>query len=207
MIRLMARATTTVPDVAATNAVLSSAADCFVRLGVTRTTAADIARGAGISRATLYRRYGGTVEIFLAVLARESAEICSDAAELLASVTDPATRLVEGMVFAIGEVQRRPVHAALFSTGDAAWSARRALRATTLRQISEDAIRPLLDAAAGLTEPEVNDLVDWILRLIISYAAVPGPGDLDQDTIRRQLNRLLAPAVTALLRKVTPKET
>jgi AcrR family transcriptional regulator len=145
MIRRMARGTTTVPDAAATNAVLSSAADCFVRLGVTRTTATDIARGAGISRATLYRRYGGTVEIFLAVLARESAEICSDAAELLASVTDPSARLIQGMIFAIGEVQRR-------------------------------------------------------------YAAVPGPGDLDQDTIRRQLDRLLAPAVAALLQKVTSEE-
>jgi AcrR family transcriptional regulator len=206
MIRLMARAVI-VTDTAARNAVLSSAAECFVRLGISQTTAADIARGAGISRATLYRRYGGTVEIFHAVLARESEQMSADAADLLASVTDPSLRLVEGMVFAIQEVQRRPVHAALFSTGDADWSARRAIRATSLRRISEDAIRPLIDVTGtGLAEPELGDLVDWILRLIISYATVPGPGDLDEATIRRQLNRLLVPAVTALLGRATPEE-
>ena len=58
---------------------LDAAAECYLRIGVARTTAADIARAAGISRATLYRRYGSHEAIFLAVLTRESEAMAADA--------------------------------------------------------------------------------------------------------------------------------
>ena len=54
------------------DAVLDAAASCYLRFGVAKTTAADIAQVVGISRATLYRRFGSHEAIFLAVLARES---------------------------------------------------------------------------------------------------------------------------------------
>ena len=38
--------------------MLDAATSCYLRFGVDKTTAADIAKVAGISRATLYRRYG-----------------------------------------------------------------------------------------------------------------------------------------------------
>ena len=51
-------------------AVLDAAAGCYLTLGVTKTTASDIARAAGMSRATLYRRFGSHEAIFMAVLER-----------------------------------------------------------------------------------------------------------------------------------------
>jgi AcrR family transcriptional regulator len=175
-----------------------------VRLGLARTTASDIAKAAGVSRATLYRRFGSHEAIFLAVLTRESEAMFLDAERHLAGIDDPARRLVEGMVFSIGEIRRRPVHAALFTTDDAAWAARRALRITALHRIGEDGVRPLVAAATGgqLTDEETGDLVGWILRLMISYAAVPGPGELSPQDIRRQLVTLLVPAVRALIARV-----
>ena len=56
------------PDTADSEVALDAAAACYLRLGVAGTTATDIAREAGISRATLYRRYGSHEAIFLAVL-------------------------------------------------------------------------------------------------------------------------------------------
>jgi AcrR family transcriptional regulator len=50
------------------DAALDAAAACYLALGVAKTTAADIARSVGISRAALYRRYGSHEAIFLAVL-------------------------------------------------------------------------------------------------------------------------------------------
>jgi AcrR family transcriptional regulator len=175
-----------------------------VRLGLARTTAADIARAAGISRATLYRRFGSQEAIFLAVLTRESEAMAADAERHLTALDDPVLRIVEGMLFAIAEVRRRPVHAALFTTDEATWAARRALHTVALHRIGEDAVRPLVAAATGgqLADTETRDLVDWILRLMISYAAVPGPGRLTQQDIRRQLSTLLVPAVEALLARV-----
>jgi hypothetical protein len=67
-----------------------------------------------------------------------------------------------------------------------------------LRQISEAEVRPLVASApAGgrLSEQDVDDLVDWILRVIISYAAVPGDGGRDPEAIRRQLTLWFLPAL------------
>src|SRR5690242_3378149 len=130
-----------------------------------------------------------------------------DAEDHLASVDDPAQRIVEGMLFSIAEVRRRPVHAALFTSDDAAWAANRAVRTTALRRIAEDAIRPAIEGATGsrLSAPDTDDLVDWILRLLVSFAAVPGPSGAGPDDVRRQLTTLLVPAVDALLSR-TPSD-
>src|SRR5664280_2692707 len=78
-------------------AILDAAASCYLRLGVGKTTAADIAREAGISRATLYRRHGSHEAIFLAVLTRESEEMAAAARVRLAGVSDPSARILEGL--------------------------------------------------------------------------------------------------------------
>jgi AcrR family transcriptional regulator len=183
--------------------VLDAAAECYLRLGVTKTTAAHIAAAAGISRATLYRRFGSHEAIFLAVLERESAAMAAEAAAHLAGIEDPASRLVESMIFSIGQITSRPVHAAIFSGDSAAWAAGRAFRTEALRRIGETAVRPLLrpaTVAGGLSDLEVADLVDWILRVLISYAAVPGAADRNPDDIRRQLTSLFLPGFASALR-------
>ncbi len=184
-------------------AVLDAAAACYLATGVTKTTAADIARAAGISRATLYRRFGSHEQIFLAVLERESAAIAAAAEEQLAGFTDPAEWLVESMIFSLGQIASRPVHAAVFTGESAAWATGRAFRAEALRRIGEAAIRPQLAPAAGpggISEEQLADLVDWILRVLISYATIPGPGGRGPDDIRRQLTALFLPGVLGSLR-------
>ncbi len=178
---------------------MDAAAACYLRLGVARTTAADIAREAGISRATLYRRYGSHQAIFLAVLTRESEVMSNDARAHLdaLALTDPAERTLEGMMFAIDQIRSRPVHAAVFGGESAAWAAGQAIRMEALRRIGESGVRPLVAPAlaeGSLSERDVEDLVDWILRILISYAAVPGHGDRPPDQIRRQLASWFLPA-------------
>ena len=161
-------------------------------------TATDIAREAGISRATLYRRYGSHEAIFLALLHRESEAMAEDARSHLErlAVTDPAQRTLEGMMFAIGQIRSRPVHAAVFGGDSAAWAAGQAIRMEALRQIGHSGVRPQVGPTQGeFSEQDVEDLVDWILRVLISYAAVPGDGGRDPDGIRRQLTSWFLPAL------------
>jgi AcrR family transcriptional regulator len=182
--------------------VLDAAAACYLRIGVAKTTAADIAGEAGISRATLYRRYGSHESIFLAVLTRESEAMAVDARAHLASmaVTDPAERTLEGMMFAVSQIRSRPVHAAVFGGDSAAWAAGQAIRLEALRRIGEAGVRPMVGPAladGSLSERDMEDLVDWILRILISYAAVPGDGCRGQAEIRRQLSAWFLPAFEA----------
>jgi AcrR family transcriptional regulator len=177
--------------------VLDAAAECYLRLGVGRTTATDIARSVGISRATLYRRFGSHEAIFLAVLARESEDMATSAQVHLSGMDDPAERVLEGMMFAIAEIRSRPVHAAIFGGESAAWAANQAIREEALRRIGEAGVRPLLASPLSggtIDEARMADLVDWILRVLISYAAVPGDGGRSPDDIRRQLTDWFLPA-------------
>ena len=179
------------------DAVLDAATSCYLRFGVAKTTAADIAQAVGVSRATLYRRFGSHEAIFLAVLARESAAMAADADMHLASVQDPVERILEGMMFAIEEIGQRPVHAAVFGGDSAAWAATQAIRVEALRHIGEAGVRPLLASSladGSVSEQDMSDLIDWILRILISYAAVPGDGGRQPEEIRRQLAAWFLPA-------------
>jgi len=183
-------------------ATLDAAAACYLRLGVSKTTATDIAREVGFSRATLYRRFGSHEAIFLAVLTRESEAMAAEAREHLAAVDDPSRQVIEGMVFSIGQIRSRPVHAAVFGGDAAAWAAGQAFQEEALRRIGDAGVRPLLASAlaeGALSEEDVSDLVDWILRILLSFAAVPGDGGRTDDEVRRQLTRWFLPAFTTLL--------
>jgi AcrR family transcriptional regulator len=179
------------------DAVLDAATSCYLRFGVAKTTAADIAQGVGVSRATLYRRFGSHEAIFLAVLARESTAMAVDAELHLADLEDPGERILEGMMFAIEEIRHRPVHAAVFGGDSAAWAATQAIHVEALRHIGEAGVRPLLASSladGSLSDQDMSDLIDWILRVLISYAAVPGDGGRQPEEIRRQLETWFLPA-------------
>ena len=125
-------------------AVLDAAAACYLRFGVAKTTAADIAKAAGTSRATLYRRFGTHEEILLEVLVRESEQMLADAAAQTQATDHPVDQVIEGMVHAVREVQRRPVHAAVFGDESAGWVAGRALRLQAMRRLGEQGVRPAI---------------------------------------------------------------
>jgi AcrR family transcriptional regulator len=184
------------------DAVLDAAASCYLRFGVAKTTATDIAQAVGISRATLYRRFGSHEAIFLAVLTRESEAMAVDADAHLARIDDPRERILEGMLYSIEEIGRRPVHAAVFGGDSGAWAATQAIQVEALRRIGEAGVRPLLESSladGSISEQEMMDLVDWIMRILISFAAVPGNGGRTPEDIRRQLEAWFVPAFEARL--------
>jgi AcrR family transcriptional regulator len=148
----------------------------------------------------LYRRFGTHESIFLALLTRESAAMASDAEVYLARFTDPLERILEGMMFSIKEIGRRPVHAAVFGGDSVAWAATQAIHVEALRRIGEAGIRPLLESSladGSVPDREMKDLVDWILRILISYAVVPGGGGRRPVDVRRQLAGWFLPAFEA----------
>lgn len=125
-----------------------------------------------------------------------------DAEAHLARIDDPRERILEGMLYSIEEIGRRPVHAAVFGGDSVAWAATQAIQVEALRRIGEAGVRPLLESSladGSISEQEMMDLVDWILRILISFAAVPGNGGRKPEDIRRQLEAWFVPAFEARL--------
>ncbi len=59
--------------------ILAAAASCVVDFGVDRVTLAEIARRAGVSRPTVYRRWPDTKSVVVALLTRHISDVMRDA--------------------------------------------------------------------------------------------------------------------------------
>ena len=73
----------------------------FLAYGLRRTNVDVVARRAGVSRATLYRRFEGKDALVQAVLVRESRRFFASIAAAVAGIESPEERLVEGFVVGV----------------------------------------------------------------------------------------------------------
>lgn len=175
--------------------------DCIARWGVAKTTAEDIARAAGISRATLYRTFPGGKEVaFEALLRHETARFFATVTDRL----DDAVSLEDLLTVGI-------VEAARFLEGHAALG-------YVLRHEPERILPALafhrLDRALGVATaftlphlarflPETTDdtvarRAEWVVRLLLSYAVNPSPvvDLIDPTSVRRFVRTFALPVLT-----------
>jgi AcrR family transcriptional regulator len=173
--------------------------DCIGRWGIAKTTAEDIARAAGISRATLYRAFpGGKDVVFEAVVRRETSRFLATITarlEAAATLEDAAViGMVEAHRFLTGHhalrylLQHEPecvLPAFAFHRLDGALAVATAATAPHLRRFVAD------DEAAEAG-------AEWIVRLVLSYAIEPAATlDLsDEADVRRFVRTYVLPAMT-----------
>jgi AcrR family transcriptional regulator len=182
--------------------VLNAAKACYLRLGVAKTTAADIAREAGISRATVYRRFPSHEDIFIAVLTRDSLEMGKTCAARLQGIEDPIEHIVEGMLIVLDEIPRRPLHAHLFREEASPWVINQTMPAEQLHSMCVTMLGDMPGLRllpANQSRKELDYLSEWILRTLISYAMVPSHHARNRDEMRDLLRTMLGPTVTAIL--------
>jgi AcrR family transcriptional regulator len=78
------------------DAVLDAAREAILAVGWSRTTLTDVARRAGLSRMTLYRRWPDTRSLLADLMTREWTAVVAPALESRAR--DPLRRIVDGVV-------------------------------------------------------------------------------------------------------------
>ena len=89
-------------------ALLDAARECVLAVGLRRTTLTDVARRAGVSRMTMYRRWPDMATLMADLMTREwsSIAIAADAA----AVGDTAReRIVDGLVRGAGALRAHPM--------------------------------------------------------------------------------------------------
>lgn len=155
--------------------VLAAALVCLGRWGVAKTTLDDIARQAGVSRATVYRLFpGGKDTVLDAIVADELARFAGGLADRLAGTDDLEALLVTGITFSSCSLSG---HAAL-----------QYLLAhepeQVLPHVSFGRFDVVLAAASRLVAPHLARFVgeesalrtgEWVTRLVLSYTMSPSP--------------------------------
>src|SRR3954464_6883369 len=74
--------------------LLDAARECVLAVGVRRTTFSDVARRAGVSRMTLYRRFGDLEALLAALMTREFGRLVAASREQAAKLGTTRERIV-----------------------------------------------------------------------------------------------------------------
>ncbi|MFE3545729.1 TetR/AcrR family transcriptional regulator [Nocardia sp. NPDC059177] len=186
---------------AAGEKVLDSALSAFLDFGIKRTSMGEIARRAGISPATLYRRFESKNDLVEAVSVREAQRYVADIDERVRAVTEPDDQLVEIFVafvttIASNELLRRllgtepeMILPRLTTDGGPILAVGRAYLAEKLRELQADI--PDLDFDPAL-------VAEVLARLAQSLALTPdGLIPLDDPVASREFARsILLPMVS-----------
>jgi len=155
---------------------VDAALRCLARQGWAKTTADDVAREAGLSRATLYRAFpGGRDGVLHAVVETETARLFSDLAVAMGEADDLEAMLVAGLS---GAARSLGAHRALRYLMDNEPE-------VVLPHLTFSGMDRLLAAASSFAapffgrwlEPEQSArAAEWAVRIVLSYLACPVPG-------------------------------
>lgn len=97
------------PDGAGTEAILDAALVEFDRHGIRKVALDDVARRAGVSRTTIYRRFVNRDDLVAAVMDRENARLFADIAAELKTARPQSNIYVEAFTSAILRTRRHRV--------------------------------------------------------------------------------------------------
>jgi AcrR family transcriptional regulator len=94
--------------VGADDVLLDAARDCVLAVGLRRTTLTDVARRAGVSRMTMYRRWPDMSSLIGDLMTREWSTLARVSADEAVGDT-VRERLVDGLVRGVGALRTHPV--------------------------------------------------------------------------------------------------
>jgi AcrR family transcriptional regulator len=180
--------------------VIDSAVVCLARHGTLKTTVDDVARQAGVSRATVYRAFpGGRDEVLHAVVETEAARLFAAVGAKLSGEKDLSSALVAGIVEASTRIREHPAVRYLVAhepgtiLGHLAFDEADRILATSSRRAA-----PFLTAWMGPDEAE--RVAEWATRIVLSYAISPSTGtDLTEPAATTRLvETFVMPGIRAL---------
>ena len=169
--------------------IVEAAYECVARWGFSKTTVEDVAREAGVSRATLYRYFpGGRDELFSAVVAWENARFFS---RLYAEVRGAATLedvMELGLVFAHRDIRDHEVLQRVLETEPHLLLSKLTVEAEGTQRMIAAFLEPYLARERLAPGVDVAEAADFLARMALSYISAPGRWDL---TDRAQVARLV----------------
>jgi AcrR family transcriptional regulator len=178
--------------------VSAAALRCIARWGVAKTSLDDVAREAGVSRATVYRAFPGGKDALIESVARAELVAFHDA---ITARLEKATSLEELLVAGVHEAGRRLVEHRVLQVLLAYEPE------LILPHVSFAGMDRLLSGATELATPWLERWLDpplarrtaeWVTRLVISYATCPSDAvDLcDESSVRQLVATFVLPALS-----------
>jgi AcrR family transcriptional regulator len=187
-----------IPLDGATEALLDATSDLLAERGTRGWTMDDVARRAGIGRATVYRRFTGREQLVGASIRRDGAVFFAAVADSVAGVESLEDKVVNGFVVGLGLARRSPLGALIARDAAAAWSL---VSSAGLLEGAARALAERYEVLAGVpTDPRerkrVQAVAEALIRLGLSFLLLPGrTGDADADQAHEHVAGIIRPLV------------
>jgi AcrR family transcriptional regulator len=179
--------------------LVAAAVACIARWGVSKTSLDDIAREAGVSRATVYRALpGGKDRLVGVVLGHEVGRFFSELDAELAAADDLADLLTRGISRAMAEMAGNPALRTLLAHEPELILPHFAFhRMAGLFAVAVQLCRPHL--ARFLPEEAIRPTAEWAARLALTYSIHPVPAvrPHDPSSVRRLVDTYVMPALAS----------
>ncbi len=178
---------------------------CLARQGTHKTTLDEVAKEAGLSRATLYRQFpGGKDAVMAAVVETEVARFYSGLAVAMGGARDLEEALVAGMVEAARRISEHRALAYLFELEPG----------VLLPHLAFGEMDKLLDEASRFAAPffarwlepkQASRAAEWAVRIVLTYVTNPTERtDLrDAGDARHLVATFVLPGIQALCAEQT----
>lgn len=175
----------------AADRILDAADALFMRRDAASVGMHDIAVAAGCSRATLYRYFENREALYTAYVHREARRLYDEVHRQVAAVTDPALRLIEGVLTALHAVRESPALSSWFASAQPPIGGEMAEHSEVIRALVEGFVRSL-SGGAGDADGGIGRRARWLVRVMVSLLVFPGDDEADE---RAMLAEFVAPLV------------
>lgn len=169
---------------------------CVAQKGPAEFTLRDVATDLGVMRATIYRYYASTDELFTAVGRVEVITFIEDLTEHLRDIDDPAGWVVEALTAAILRLPVKPGLTLLLAAGRAGTFTRGITSASSMRFGRDLFERSPIDwSAVGYDDRRLDELIELMLRTLQSMVIDPRDPPRTESELRELFEHWIAPTV------------
>lgn len=185
-----------VPD----DLLLDAARTCVLTHGVRRTTLAEIARTAGVSRMTLYRRFPDARSVLAALLTREFGALLHDVSRAAQTAPTARERLVDSALAVVRALTDDPLMRTVLDRDSELVLPYVTERIGATQRLAEEVVHTLLreghhDGSIRQGKPAAQ--IRAILLIVQSFvlSLTPATADVDVQDLLGELRQMLGSAL------------
>ncbi len=178
--------------------IVVAAYACVARRGVAKTTIEDVAREAGMSRATVYRAFpGGRDEVISATIGWATLDFFGRLYEHIQGSAGLEEMMERGIMFAHRAIVEHEVLQRVMQTEPDKLLPALTVESNRIREGIAAVLAPYLAERGPAPGVDLGDAADLLARMVLSYISAPGRWDLeDPDQVSRLVrSELLAGVV------------
>ena len=160
--------------------IVEAAYACVARRGVAKTTIEDVAKEAGMSRATVYRTFpGGRDEVINATVAWATLDFFARLYERIRGAESLEEVMERGIMFAHRSIVEHEVLQRVMQTEPDKLLPILTVESIRIREGIVTVLSPYLQERGLAVGVDLHDAADFLARMVLSYISAPGRWDLD----------------------------